>query len=83
MPYHVNVPSFGDWGFNMASERYIVPDDLKLSSNITYQYLNQSNYPSLFLFANDEKADMDKLEINTLFKPVLIGYYEKDIAVNS
>lgn len=83
VPYHVNVPSFGDWGFNMASERYIVPDNLKLPSNITYQYLNQSNYPSLFLFANDEKADMDKLEINTLFKPVLIGYYEKGIAVNS
>ncbi|NDV65754.1 polyamine aminopropyltransferase [Bacteroides sp. 224] len=79
IPYHVNVPSFGDWGFNLATDIRIDADSLRLPPNVDYKYLNESNFSSLFRFANDEKVDLEKIKINTLFKPVLIGYYEGDI----
>ncbi len=80
IPYHVNVPSFGDWGFNLATDRKVNVNEMTLPEEVTCQYLNDQNFPALFRFANDEQADLDKIKINTLFKPVLIEYYEKDIA---
>lgn len=79
IPYHVYVPTFGDWGFNLATNQKINVDELKLPQDITYQYLNEDNFMSLFRFANDERTDLDKIELNTLFKPTLVGYYEGDI----
>lgn len=79
VPYHVYVPTFGDWGFNLATERKINISELRLPQGINYQYLNEDNFSSLFLFANDERVGLDKIELNTLFKPTLVGYYEGDI----
>lgn len=76
-PYHLYVPSFGDWGFNMAtnSEMSLPP----FRSQFQYQYLTPENYQSLFTFASDEQQDIESLQINTLNKPVLIQYYENDV----
>lgn len=81
IPYHVYVPSFGDWGFNMAAAFPINADSLKLPQNIDLKYLNDDNFYSLFRFSNDEKQiSKEQLEVNTLFKPTLVRYYENDIA---
>lgn len=73
-PYHVQVPAFGDWGFNMASIS-------KLDNNFKIEkqtrFLSNENIDSIFMFAKDEK-DMN-VEINRITKPVLMQYYNKAV----
>lgn len=69
-PFHLQVPAFGDWGFNLASRSALrhyhsAPPETK--------YLTDDALPALFLFGKDEKTD--DVEINSLTKPVLIQYY--------
>jgi spermidine synthase len=67
------VPSFGDWGFQLASKSTI--DVSKIELTVPTQFLNSENLPSLFMFANDELVDKNKLYTNTLSRPQLIEYY--------
>ena len=78
-PYHVQVPSFGDWGFQLASKDKVSVDGLELQAE--GKFLNQSGLRGLFLFAEDEKPRRDRLTANTLSEPRLLHYYleaEKD-----
>ena len=78
-PYHVQVPSFGDWGFQLASKDKVSVDGLELQTE--GKFLNQSGLRGLFLFAEDEKPRRDRLTANTLSEPRLLHYYleaEKD-----
>ena len=74
-PYHLQVPSFGDWGFNLASKQPVetigVPD-------VPTKYLTEENIDALFVFGKDEQAKRD-IEINALSKPVLIQYYSEAV----
>lgn len=70
--YHSYVPSFGHWGFVMASKNSIsinntvkLPDDLIFLDN--YQFQNA------FVFPNDIKFKSTK--INKLDQPVLLNYF--------
>ena len=68
--FHLQVPAFGDWGFNMAGagklkKLHPLPEDTK--------YLTEKNLSSLFIFGKDETAD--DVEVNSLTRPVLIEYY--------
>lgn len=71
LPYHLEVPSFGDWGFNLASRKEL---DGKFNLNVDTKYLTDEKIGSMFQFGKDE---MPKKEIcvNTLSKPVLMKYY--------
>ena len=73
-PYHLQVPAFGDWGFNMASRQ-------ELSENLQFEvetrYLSEENVPALFLFGKDEMVE--SVEINRLTKPTLMEYYNKAV----
>lgn len=73
MPYHVQVPSFGDWGFQLASKREVSLGDIKLPSG--GRFLSQSNLPGLFLFAEDEQPQKSRLSVNSLSEPRLLQYY--------
>lgn len=78
-PYHVQVPSFGDWGFQLASRNQVSPGNIKLHQE--GRFLSQSNMEGLFLFAEDERPRKDNLAANTLSEPKLLHYYleaEKD-----
>ena len=77
VPYHLYVPSFGDWGYNLASKQNIDPKKINLD-HATLTYLNNEIVPALFSFGEDEKVDLATLEVNTLFKPKLFEYYDKD-----
>ena len=68
-PYHVQVPSFGDWGFQLASKDKVSVDGLELQAE--GKFLNQSGLRGLFLFAEDEKPRRDRLTANTLSEPRL------------
>lgn len=82
-PYHLQVPSFGDWGFNLAiksSSNNIKNEDIyKLIDfdNIKLKYLNEDILSGLFSFSEDEKVDTSKLDINSLSNPKLINYYQE------
>ncbi len=77
-PYHVYVPSFGDWGFVIAGEASYAPPRA-LPSGL--RYLTVATLPSLF----DFPADLQRIpaEPNRLNDQVLVRYYEHEFdAIN-
>ena len=79
-PYHLQVPAFGDWGFNMAvkegNDLTSNVELIKLDPCIETKYLSEDNISALFKFGKDERpADGEMVEINHLTKPVMIQYY--------
>ncbi|MDQ6698942.1 MAG: polyamine aminopropyltransferase [Acidobacteriota bacterium] len=72
-PYHVYVPSFGEWGYVLAtSGTYEVPG--RLPDGL--RYLAARNLNALFQFPNDMLAVA--AEPNRLNDQVLVRYYEHD-----
>jgi spermidine synthase len=74
-PYHVYVPSFGEWGFTLAGDPATtwnppahLPEGLR--------FLTVATIPELFHFP----ADMTPVEaeVNRLNDQVLVRYYERD-----
>jgi spermidine synthase len=72
-PYHANVPSFGEWGFIIASHRpyrlpTALPEDLR--------FLNLQTLPLLFDFS----VDMARVpaDVNRLSNQVLVTTYEQE-----
>ena len=76
-PYHVQVPSFGEWGFNLSSKQELNLDDIKV--NVSTKYLNKGSIESMFNFAQDEVIDIESIDTNTLSHPKLINYYEESV----
>ena len=77
-PYHVYVPSFGDWGFVIAGEASYAPPRT-LPNGL--RYLTVATLPSLF----DFPADLQRVpaEPNRLNDQVLVRYYEHEFdAIN-
>ncbi len=77
IPYHLEVPSFGDWGFQIASNTAPSPDPYKIPDGA--RYYTPETFGIMQFFAKDETVDMTTLELNTVFKPVLLGYYEEAV----
>jgi spermidine synthase len=72
-PYHLYVPSFGEWGFVLAGmNRYDRPE--RLPGGL--RYLALSDVPPLFQFPADMRP-VDA-EPNRLNDQVLVRYYEHD-----
>lgn len=72
-PYHAMVPSFGEWGFIIASHRpYRQPDHLPAG----LRYLTLDLMPTLFSFP----LDMQRVpaEVNRLSDQVLVRTYEQE-----
>ncbi len=72
-PYHAWVPSFGEWGYVLASTssmapRRPLPDGLK--------FISEATVPSLFVCP----PDMDQVpsEVNRLNNQVLVHTYEDE-----
>lgn len=73
-PYHLQVPAFGDWGFNLASRNELTED---ITFEVETRYLTPENVSALFCFGKDEIAE--DIEINRLTKPVLMEYYNQAV----
>jgi len=71
-PYHVYVPSFGEWGFTLAGNSWEPP--LTLPAGM--RFLTASTIPQLFDFPEDMKP-VD-VEVNRLNDQILVRYYEKE-----
>lgn len=72
-PYHVYVPSFGEWGYVLAGMRDYLPPT-KVPEGL--KFLNPSNLLALFGFSNDMAAIPARA--NRLNDQVLVRYYEQD-----
>ena len=73
-PYHAYVPSFGDWGFILASKRrdYAPPEKITVAT----RYLDPATLRELFHFP----ADMPALAMppNRLNEQSLVRYFDED-----
>ncbi len=72
-PYHAYIPSFGDWGFVMASPRKLDWAGIRLPE--TLRFLKAAALPGLTEFPPDI-ASLD-VEVNTLQAHPLLEYYEE------
>ncbi|MCA0969820.1 polyamine aminopropyltransferase [Halobacillus litoralis] len=80
--FNVDIPSFGNWGFVMASRDPIDVEDIQIDMDT--RYLTNEMLPALTVFGKDEDgeivtSDGEKVTIkpNTLIDPHLIQKYEK------
>ncbi|WP_088007167.1 polyamine aminopropyltransferase [Indiicoccus explosivorum] len=79
---HADIPSFGGWGFVLASRQPIALAELDLIGET--RYLTEELLPALSAFGKDEDREITDgsgkavaLEPNTLIRPNLIELYEK------
>jgi len=72
-PYHVYVPSFGEWGFVLAGrDRATLPAHFPPGM----RYLNADVVRSMFEFALDMQPVA--VEVNHLNNQILVHYYDED-----
>ncbi len=76
-PFHVYVPSFGDWGFVIGTHTQR-PRPEKLAPGLKLRYLNDAILPGLFQFGDDQKAPPPANEVNRLNDPVLVHLYTSE-----
>jgi spermidine synthase len=74
-PFHVDVPSFGDWGFVLAGQAPVQPAALHITAPT--RFLTDAQVPGLFTFGKDVLQQQAGVEVNTLLRPVLPGYYQE------
>ncbi len=81
IPYHQNIPSFGDWGFNMA---WINNDSIveikKQIENMSFfktdsQYMTIDVLKAALVFGKQELQSSHQC-INTLMQPCLLNLYQ-------
>ena len=76
-PYHAHVPSFGEWGYLIASRRpYRLPQALPPALPEGLRFLNFESLPQLF----DFPQDMARVpaEVNRLSNQLLVNTYEQE-----
>ena len=75
-PYHANVPSFGEWGFVVASRRPFSPATQQRQLPPGLRYLNAQTLPLLF----DFPLDMARVPapVNRLSNQELVRSYEEE-----
>ena len=71
IPYHVHVPSFGDWGFTLASPRPLADRALDLPTGL--RFLTDEVWQGAQVFGLDEGETA--AEVNSVHDHVLLGYY--------
>ncbi len=75
LSYHVTIPSFGIWGFNMARMNTEIPTNFKF--DVETQYMNEPTMQASMIFGKDTQ----KLEVpvNTIMEPTLYQLYLDDL----
>jgi spermidine synthase len=79
--YHLDVPSFGNWGFTLASRNTI--DLQKANLSVKTKFLNEDIFEPMFHFGNDvdshivEKGKKYEIPINSMNRPILVQLYQE------
>ena len=74
VPYHVLVPSFGVWGFQLAASKQVELEEVEFS--VPRRFLRPELLPQMRTFPPD--MGPVEVETNRLDRPVLIQYYKDD-----
>lgn len=69
-PFHVSVPSFGDWGYVIGSKSEI---DFRVRKYIDMKLISNDFLEHCFYFPKDIRSG--DIEVNQLDKPILMEYY--------
>ncbi|HYC35388.1 MAG TPA: polyamine aminopropyltransferase [Usitatibacter sp.] len=72
-PYHALVPSFGEWGFIIASQ---APYEPPASYPMPLKFVAPEMHPALFAFPRDMARV--PTEVNRLNSPALVRYFESE-----
>ena len=72
-PYQTTVPSFGVWGFALASAR---PFDMPAKLAVPVRFLDDATLAAMFVFPRDMAPV--PVEINRLDNQMLVRYYEDE-----
>lgn len=73
-PYHINVPSFGNWGFLLASHHLI---DFEVTSEFNLDFIEAESLDHIFYFPPDVDREGFEVEANRLDRPIIMDYYLK------
>ncbi|HFC93489.1 MAG TPA: polyamine aminopropyltransferase [Leucothrix mucor] len=75
LSYHVNIPSFGAWGFHLARKQAEFPQ--RFDFDIETRFLNTATMQAAMVFGKDtQKIDSP---VNTIMEPKLYQLYIKDL----
>lgn len=74
LPYHTYVPSFGEWGFIMATQQPLRSPEISLKPKLNLRYLTNDILNSAFQFSPD--TDELDVKINRLSDHALLKYYQ-------
>lgn len=77
-PYHLDVPSFGDWGFVIAGGKPIHWSGLRLQ--VPTRFLTTQRVVTLPVFGRDILRKARGIQPDTLMMPRLLTYYDEDWA---
>ncbi len=74
LPFHVYVPSFGEWGYVMANQtgKFLIPDHYRVPT----RYLDAETTREMFVFPKDMQRRA--VEPNHLNTQKLVEYFEAD-----
>ena len=75
-PYHVAVPSFGEWGFALAMQQEFEPPSEPPASSMPLRFLNREALAGMFRFSEDMSPV--EVEVNRLDNQRLVRYYESE-----
>jgi spermidine synthase len=75
LSYHVNIPSFGVWGFHLARKNALFPKQFNF--NIETRFMHSATMQAATVFAKDtQKIDSP---VNTIMEPKLYQLYIDDL----
>jgi len=73
--YHLSIPAFGIWGFNMATKTAgRTPNPISVPT----RYLTDAVFRASKVFGKDVSPPPIKIPVNTIFEPILYQLYLQD-----
>jgi len=72
-PLHAYIPSFGDWGFIMATDHKLDTSKPNLITGL--KFLDRDQFHTLFTFSIDQ--DYKTAQVNTIDRPILSKLYHE------
>jgi spermidine synthase len=73
-PYHINVPSFGNWGFVLASQNALT---FQVKPELDLDFIETESLDHIFYFPPDVQKNTVEVEANRLDRPIIMDYYLK------
>lgn len=71
--YHAYLPSFGDWGFNLGTDRPV--EAASLAPSVETRFLSAETLPALFVFPADTARPDPPVKVSSLDRPEILPYY--------